>query len=297
MYRSFFSLQLSDKASVMDRWILSRLSEAVQECNQGFRDYDFPMATTALYNFWVYELCDVYFEALKPVVYTGEDEQAKLISRNVLYTCLDTALRLISPLMPYISEELFQRLPRRQGETIPSVSVAPYPEQLPFRDEALDRRLKLMQEVVRTIRSMRQDFLPPKARPEVYVVCKTTESEGILKEFVDATTTLSQCSKVHILTTETVPGGCTMTTVGASCEVHLMLRGMVPDVDQEIARLETKMGKLDTQIHTVTQKMEMENYEEKVPVEVRGANRDRVQALETEKENLQRALHGFKTLS
>ena len=68
----------------MDRWILSRLTLAVQESNRGFKEYDFPVATTALYNFWLYELCDVYFESLKPVVY-GEDEEAKLVSRNVLY--------------------------------------------------------------------------------------------------------------------------------------------------------------------------------------------------------------------
>ena len=140
----------------MDRWILSRLSDTVKETNRGFREYDFPVSTTALYNFWVYELCDVYFESLKPVVY-GEDQAAKLVSRNVLYpsrladiklcflivsssalffdsafryTCLDTGLRLISPFMPFLSEELFQRLPRRPGENIPSVSVAPYPEEV-----------------------------------------------------------------------------------------------------------------------------------------------------------------------
>ena len=69
----------------MDKWILSRLSQAVEDVNKGFRDYDFPVATTALYDFWVYELCDVYFEALKPVIYYGKDEEAKEISRNVLY--------------------------------------------------------------------------------------------------------------------------------------------------------------------------------------------------------------------
>ncbi len=68
----------------MDRWILSRLSVAVEDCNKGFRNYDFPVTTTALYNFWLYELCDVYFESLKPIVY-GKDEEAKHISRNVLY--------------------------------------------------------------------------------------------------------------------------------------------------------------------------------------------------------------------
>ena len=68
----------------MDRWILSRLSVCVRDSNRGFRDYDFTVTTTALYNFWLYELCDVYFESLKPIVYGG-DEEAKVVSRNVLY--------------------------------------------------------------------------------------------------------------------------------------------------------------------------------------------------------------------
>lgn len=91
-----FPLQLSDKGSVMDRWILSRLSEAVEEVNKGFIEYEFPVATTALYNFWVYELCDVYFEALKPVVYYGKDEGAKNISRNVLYPSLEGVVQFSS---------------------------------------------------------------------------------------------------------------------------------------------------------------------------------------------------------
>ena len=70
-------------------------------------------------------------------------------------------------------------------------------------------------------------------------------------------------SRVHILTSEPVPGGCTMTTVGASCEVHLMLRGLV-DVGKEVARLEEKIEKLDGQIAKVKKMMDMENYEEKV---------------------------------
>ena len=69
--------------------------------------------------------------------------------------------------------------------------------------------------------------------------------------------------RVHILNSDPVPGGCTMTTVGASCEVHMMLRGMVQDVDKEITRLENKMGKLDAQIATIAQKMDVEGYEEK----------------------------------
>ena len=177
--------QLSGKELPMDQWILSRLTVAMDDSNRGFAEYDFPLVTTALYNFWLYELCDVYLEYVKPIVYGG-NEEAKTTSRNVLYTCLDVALRLLSPFMPFLTEELFQRLPRRTPDCPPSVCVSPYPEevslkvvtqfvseilshhffQLPFRNDTLDSQVKLMQEVVRTIRSMRQDYLPPKARPD-----------------------------------------------------------------------------------------------------------------------------------
>ena len=76
--------QLSGKETVMDRWILSRLSVAVDDCNRGFAEYDFPLVTSAIYNFWVYELCDVYIESLKPTLY-GEDQATKIVARNILY--------------------------------------------------------------------------------------------------------------------------------------------------------------------------------------------------------------------
>ena len=114
-----------------DRWILSRLSHAVELCNAAFQSYNFPAATTALYNFWLYDLCDVYLEYLKPV-FQGSDTGAILTARHVLYMCLDGGLRLISPFMPYISEELFQRLPRWGATEPPSVTVTPFPSNAAF---------------------------------------------------------------------------------------------------------------------------------------------------------------------
>jgi len=233
-------------------------------------------------------------EYLKPIVY-GEDEDAKKVPRNVLYTCLDNGLRLLSPFMPFLTEELFQRLPDRTPDVPPSICVSPYPEKLNFRDELLDVKVKLMQEVVRTIRSMRQDYLPPKAKPEVYVVCKTDEASATLHEFEGVMATLGQCSKLHILTQEPLPSGCTMATVGHNCEVHLMLRGMV-DTKKEIGKLEEKIAKINLQLENLDGMKSMEGYEEKVPVEVRDANLLKEKALRAERGNLQRALEGFRSL-
>ena len=95
--------------------------------------------TTALYDFWLYDLCDVYLEYLKPI-FQGSDAGAILTARHVLYSCLDGGLRLISPFMPYISEELFQRLPRWDGSEPPSIMVTPFPKaaEYPYRQVQLN---------------------------------------------------------------------------------------------------------------------------------------------------------------
>uniref|UniRef100_A0A803SSC4 valine--tRNA ligase n=1 Tax=Anolis carolinensis TaxID=28377 RepID=A0A803SSC4_ANOCA len=135
----------SGSESLIDRWILSRLSHAVELCDTGFQAYDFPGITTAIYNFWLYELCDVYLECLKPV-FAGQDEAAIRTSRNALYTCLDAGLRLLSPFMPFVTEELFQRLPRRcPSSDPPSICVTSYP-------------IDFVLNIIKAVRSLRADY-------------------------------------------------------------------------------------------------------------------------------------------
>lgn len=106
-------------------WILSKLSNVIETANKAFENYEFAAATQSCYTFWLYDLCDNYLECLKPV-FASNDNERKAISRRVLYTCLDYGLRLLSPFMPFITEELFQRLPRKNVD-IPSICVAPFP--------------------------------------------------------------------------------------------------------------------------------------------------------------------------
>jgi valyl-tRNA synthetase len=112
-----------NKLRGMDRWILSRLIETITICNNGFKTFDLTGVTTSLFNLWLYDLCDYYIEFLKPSFYakdqTPEQKDQFNNSRECLYTCLDIGLRLISPIMPFISEELYQRLPRRCPKTDP----------------------------------------------------------------------------------------------------------------------------------------------------------------------------------
>lgn len=92
------------------KWVLSRLNATCASTNAGMEAYDFNTATNSVYAFWQYELCDIYIEIIKPVM-NGSDELAKKQLRDALWICLDAGLRLLHPFMPFVTEELWQRLP------------------------------------------------------------------------------------------------------------------------------------------------------------------------------------------
>ena len=120
---------------LLNQWIMSNLHAMVHKVNSGMSRYDFHHATEALYNFLYGQLCDVFVEAIKPL--TGKDQQESIL---VLALCLDVALRCMVPFMPFLSEELYQRLHRKLGdhgvESQPSTSIliAEFPEkdEVPF---------------------------------------------------------------------------------------------------------------------------------------------------------------------
>ncbi len=159
------AFDLADKnLTHMDKWILSRLSETVKQCNQGFENFELWASTTACYNFWLYDLCDYYIEYVKPNFQNTSkiSVEQQECSREVLYTCLDAGLRLICPFMPFISEELYQRLPRRSPSTdAPSITVSHYPSVLvfdQFKNLQIENDFQIAKDAILKIRSLRADY-------------------------------------------------------------------------------------------------------------------------------------------
>lgn len=289
--------ELTGKESHMDSWILSRLSYAVEACNQGFENYDFPNITTACYNFWLYELCDVYLEYLKPVLQSTESDMGST-ARHTLYTCLDTALRLISPFMPFISEELYQRLPRRGPELPPSICVTPYPEadEYPWRNLNLEDNVEFVQRIIHAVRSRRSEYnLPNKTKTDLYIRCSEDGLADMLRTFDVALKTLSYSNEIILLTGETPPpDGCAIFPVSDKCDVHLLLKGLI-DPAKEISKLQQKQEKLTGQLTKLKEAIAVENYESKVPEEVRKANSEKLSQLEGELQKVVDAIESLKS--
>uniref|UniRef100_A0A4W6C5E4 Valine--tRNA ligase n=1 Tax=Lates calcarifer TaxID=8187 RepID=A0A4W6C5E4_LATCA len=297
------SEKLCGEESVSDRWILSRLSAAVGLCDAGFKAYDFPAITTAIYNFWLYELCDVYLESVKPVFGKAEEDSASqrqaMVCRQTLYTCLEVGLRLLSPLMPFVTEELYQRLPRRRPQSDPpSISVTSYPDTKEFcwHSEEVDRDMEFVMTVVKTIRSLRADYNLTKTRADCYLHCIDSATVSLVQKYSLQIQTLSYSQAIIPLTAnQPVPEGCAVAIASDRCTVNLMLKGLI-DVEKEVAKLMTKKGDLEKQMEKLREKMAKSDYKEKVPVKVQEQDTEKLRQSQTELEKVKEAMDNFRKM-
>jgi len=144
----------------VDLWMIAKVARAAESANRNFSSFNLMNVTSAIHQLWLYELCDVYIEAVKPVLATQET------SRDVLYFALDQGLKLLHPIMPFITEELFHRLPRADT-SLPSICIATYPEldhqNLPVRVLEVEAEFDQLFELIKALRSIVMDRkLPPK---------------------------------------------------------------------------------------------------------------------------------------
>lgn len=256
----------------MDLWMLSRVSNAAKICDEGFAQYDFTAATTACYNLWLYDLCDVYLECIKPVFQNGTNDE-KSSAQRVLFKTLDVGLRLLSPFMPFITEELYQRLPRK-NQTHPSICVSSYPTALecPWRNEEIEKDVDFAQKIVRTIRSSRATYLlPNKTKTEAFIVCSDESLKEKISQYLMMIGTLAYS---HLQIGE-IPSGCAILTVSDKVQVHLLLKGLI-DPQKELERLKKKEEQLKEAVQRLEQSMSATDYSTKVPEEVQKMNDEKL---------------------
>nr|CDP94338.1 BMA-VARS-2, isoform b [Brugia malayi] len=290
---------LPEESSTLDRWILSRLSYAVESSNSGMSSYQFNRVTTTLYNFWLYEFCDIYIEGCKPVLAGSGNPNGAEIVRKVLFECVETGLRLLSPFMPFITEELWQRLPSRiSREESESICVVAYPEakQYAFRDETLENQVAHAMHIVKTVRSLRSDYgLTAKMKTELYIAFENSSEVIEMEDLVPLITTLTSSSKVFLLTADKVeqlPPDTVQLVVSATCKISLPLEGII-NVPKEIAKLTDREEKVIAQLQKLDETLSSPAYN-KVPLGIRNNNVEKRALLLAESKHLKEAIIALK---
>uniref|UniRef100_A0A3B5L3G8 Valine--tRNA ligase, mitochondrial n=1 Tax=Xiphophorus couchianus TaxID=32473 RepID=A0A3B5L3G8_9TELE len=267
----------------MERWICSRLYSTIVECEQAFEAYELHIVTSALYSFWVHNLCDVYMEYVKPVLL--KQNEGVEVASTVLYHCVSLSLALLSPFMPFITEELWQRLqPFRPGAMAQtSLCLQPYPRSTQlahwyFPEEEKD--FLLVQNVIRVARSLRAQCGLTKEKPVMWAVCSPSQAQTLLR-FGSAVWTLSRILSLQIycpdqdghlpsIHSTPPPTGCLVAVVDHTCQLHLHIQSGV-DIEQQILHLSQRKDKLLPKMEESLCKLQSSNNQTKTPAHIRFA--------------------------
>lgn len=155
-YQHLKIISINDiKHDLVGVWILDRLNFAISEINIGFKTYDFNKIIQSMYHFWIHELCDIYLESLKNLTNVNNTDPVKIESSAILYTCVNQALKLIHPVMPFITEELWQRLTNSNESS--SIMISSYPEPNDnLSSPNANKQMEIVMEIVKGIRSLKE---------------------------------------------------------------------------------------------------------------------------------------------
>ncbi|HSE03898.1 MAG TPA: class I tRNA ligase family protein, partial [Methylomirabilota bacterium] len=264
--------------SVADRWIKSRLSVATAEVRKAIDTYRFNDAASAVYQFLWHEYCDWYLEIAKRSLYQPESPEARAVTQRTLVETLETTLRLLHPFMPFISEELWQRLPH-QGESIPAVArsimIAPFPKaSRKGRDPEAERLMAPVLDVVSAIRTVRSESrISPAVELQVSVRPAGPEAATALATGAAIIASLARAA-ISVSGDGTRPSGSAVATT-PSGDVFVRLEGVV-DFDAERQRLRKEVERARKEIAFLEGKLGRPEFVERAPAEVVERERTRL---------------------
>lgn len=263
------------------RWILSRLSNATKIMVASLDKYEFSTAAQACYHFWQYELCDVFIELIKPIM-AGSDENAKRTTRDALWSCLESGLRLLHPFMPFVTEELWQRLPKLDNSP-PSIMISQYPVPVPeWQSSKLEANMAYIQTIVSKVRSLRSDYNLVKQKPPMFIACKKDDLALMLAESYLELTTLTLSESSEILVEGSVPPkGCGIAVVDESTTVYLSLSGIL-DAAKELEKLTKREQEISDKVGAMQKTISLSSYQDGTPATVKIGDQERLSKLEAE---------------
>ncbi len=251
------------RPSVADRWILSRLAGAIAAVRRALDGYRFNDAASAVYQFLWHELCDWYLEIAKRSLYQSEDPIARAVTQHTLVQALETTLRLLHPFMPFISEEIWQRLPH-QGE---SIMIAPFPKATrKWRDLDAERQMTPVIDIVGAIRAIRSESrIPPGAELEVTIKPGSTATADVVAFAAPLIGALSR-SVITVASAAGRPPHSAHALAGGA-EVFVQLAGVV-DLAAERNRLLKEIEKAEKEMAFLGGKLARADFVERAPAEV-----------------------------
>lgn len=263
-----------------DRWIRSRVQQVTREVRDSITGYRFNEAANALYGFVWHEYCDWYLELIKPNLYGKVSRFDTDVTKAVLHKTLMDILKLLHPIMPFVTEEIYQRMWGRDAE---SIMVAAFPEYDPSEvDLESEKMMYTIMGVVDVIRNIRGETgIAPNVRIEA--VIRSNGNEAVLKDYEHYIKELGRVENISF--TDGKAPEHSAVGVYEEIEVFVPLKDLI-DVSRELARIEKELLKIDGEMDKLTKKLSNESFRMKAPAEIITKNEAQYTGLEAKREKL-----------
>ena len=279
------NLSIGQDLTLADRWILARLQTTIADVTRLFERFEFGEAGRILYSFIWDDYCDWYIEMTKEQL--QDKEAANTTTKSILVFVLDQFLRLLHPIMPFVTEEIWQQI----GGQDKSIVVADYPRVMEaYQDSQVEAQMAQLMELIRAVRTIRNEMNTPLSKPvDLYIKVQDASGQALLeanqayiKRFCNPAQLLISQAPEH---PEEV-----VTQVLSFAEILMPLKGLIK-LEDELARLEGEQAKLGKEVARIDGKLSNEKFVSRAPEQVVAEERNKRQGylsqLETVKERIQ----------
>jgi valyl-tRNA synthetase len=266
---------------------LAQVSEEIAKALDEFRFND---AANICYQFMWHEFCDWYLEMSKPGLY-GEDEALKKTSRYMLQQVLMASLRLLHPFMPFITEEIWQRLPDTKG----SIMLAPFPNAADFLfDNEASKDMRLIMDLITGVRNIRGEMnISPSKQVDIVVEVPDEKDIRVLRQNMIHFQNLAKVGSMEIEARVSKPEA-SATAVCGQNQVHVLLKGLL-DFKEERRRIQKEMKKVEKEMLASERKLANKGFMDKAPVGIVEGVREKVMSLKNTMDKLTKNLHLFES--
>ncbi|MEF2760334.1 MAG: valine--tRNA ligase [Ligilactobacillus salivarius] len=254
------SLPEASEWQLADKWILSRLNDTVRDVTRLFDSFEFGEAGRALYDFIWNDFCDWYIEMAKENL-TGEDEKLKKNTQRILRYVLDQILRLMHPIMPFVTEKIWLSMPHDGA----SLVVAEYPvEHTEFDNQVAEKDMDNLIELIKAVRNSRSEVNAPMSSAiDILIKTKDDDTRKVFESNVDYINRFCHPKRLEIAADIEAPK-LAMTSVITGAEVYLPLADLI-DLNEEISRLQKEAKKLESEVTRGEKKLGNEKFVANAP--------------------------------
>ncbi|GKZ73406.1 hypothetical protein CBS63078_4126 [Aspergillus niger] len=285
------------KESLSERWILHKFNQAAKEMNETLEQREFSQSAQIVYQYWYSQLCDVFIENSKFLLADDVPAEVQESAKQTLYTALEGALTLIHPMMPFVTEHLWQRLPRREGDATISIMKAKYPEYTPeFDDVEAETAYELILNTSKAVRSIMAQY---EIKTKADVVIQTYDATSH-KTIADELTSIKSLGgknlgELSVLGPENTvpPSGCVVAPVSSQAAVYLRVSKEVALEQEHKAKASLEKAR---EVVGRQQKLISGAGWEKAKPEVREAEQKKLRDAESEAARLEEQIREFEKL-